>query len=84
MIISPVHCITGNCNFETGMCTWTNPDGIDDFDWLLGRGNTKTDQTGPAFDHTLGNATGEVLQSRSTRVIFFCPNISHVGHNLID
>lgn len=49
----------GNCDFENGMCTWTNPGGIDDFDWLLGKGSTGTTYTGPAADHTLGNASGK-------------------------
>jgi len=43
------------------MCTWTNAAGVDDFDWTLGQGTTGTTRTGPAADHTLGNATGKVL-----------------------
>ena len=50
--------ISGNCDFEKGTCSWTNPTGIDDFDWILGRGNTPSTNTGPSSDHTLGNPKG--------------------------
>ena len=50
--------LPGNCDFEKGLCTWTNPGGVDDFDWVLGRGSTASQLTGPSADHTVGNATG--------------------------
>ncbi|XP_060564981.1 MAM and LDL-receptor class A domain-containing protein 1-like [Ruditapes philippinarum] len=53
--------LPGNCDFEGGLCTWTNPGGIDNFDWVLGRGSTASQLTGPSTDHTLGNATGQYV-----------------------
>ncbi|WAR02786.1 MLRP1-like protein [Mya arenaria] len=44
-----------------GLCTWTNPGLIDDFDWLVGQGNTQSSLTGPASDHTLGNSSGHYV-----------------------
>ena len=49
----------GACDFETGMCSWTNDYDSDDFDWLRGNSETLSGYTGPAFDHTLQNAYGE-------------------------
>ena len=47
----------GDCNFETGMCTWVNVPQGDDFDWLRGSGSTTSLFTGPSTDHTT-NSTG--------------------------
>ena len=47
----------GDCNFETGMCTWLNVPSNDDFDWLRGSGSTPSSYTGPSTDHTT-NSTG--------------------------
>ncbi|CAH1263488.1 PKD1L3 [Branchiostoma lanceolatum] len=42
-----------DCDFETGMCGWTQ-DSEDDFDWSRHKGSTSTENTGPPFDHTMG------------------------------
>ena len=49
----------GNCDFEKGLCTWTNVRGTDQFDWLTGNGGTSSRFTGPSSDHTLGTSAGE-------------------------
>lgn len=50
--------IAGSCNFESGVCTWTN-DQTDQFDWTLGSGKTKTGGTGPTSDHTTKGTEGK-------------------------
>ncbi|XP_046559779.1 MAM and LDL-receptor class A domain-containing protein 1-like [Haliotis rubra] len=52
---------TGDCTFESGLCTWSNTGGGDQFDWILGSGMTSSSYTGPSRDHTLGNAQGRYL-----------------------
>ncbi|EDO47787.1 predicted protein [Nematostella vectensis] len=58
----------GSCDFEQkSLCSWVNVKnanrsvGLDDFDWILGSGDTASYQTGPSVDHTLGTATGTYL-----------------------
>lgn len=48
----------GNCNFDTGMCTWKNDQTHDNFDWLITSQSTGSFNTGPVQDHTMNNATG--------------------------
>lgn len=50
----------GSCNFEKGLCTWTNSKG-DDFDWITRVGSTTTQGTGPTADHTLATGQGKVI-----------------------
>ena len=47
----------GDCDFETGFCSWSNVNN-DDFDWLLHKGETPSWDTGPTVDHTLNTANG--------------------------
>lgn len=47
----------GNCDFETGMCGFTN-DRADQFDWTRANGATPTLVTGPHNDHTTNSPTG--------------------------
>lgn len=49
----------GDCNFESGMCTWVNVPQGDDFDWLRGRGSTTSFGTGPSTDHTTNSSAGK-------------------------
>ena len=51
---------TGDCNFETGMCTYDNTQAEDQFDWLRNAGGTPSWKTGPSVDHTLGTTLGKV------------------------
>ena len=46
------------CNFETGLCGYTNDHG-DEFDWTRGNGATPSDTTGPHNDHTTNSPAGE-------------------------
>ncbi|CAG5126619.1 unnamed protein product, partial [Candidula unifasciata] len=56
-----VNCTVGNqCNFELGLCTWTQ-DTMDDLDWTLHSGQTPTLNTGPNVDHSTGIDTGHYV-----------------------
>ena len=50
----------GSCSFESiDFCTWHNVRSpLDDFDWLLGHGETDSAFTGPAIDHTYNDLFG--------------------------
>ncbi|BFZ04222.1 hypothetical protein BsWGS_07261 [Bradybaena similaris] len=64
--ISNTNCThPGNCNFDTGLCTWQNDIVHDDFDWLQ-TGWFITPQNGPTADHTFGNASGKFLYIDAT------------------
>eukprot|EP00118_Oscarella_pearsei_P003168 m.13253 g.13253 ORF g.13253 m.13253 type:complete len:3799 (+) comp24600_c0_seq1:127-11523(+) len=45
------------CNFDTGMCGWTNVKG-NDIQWQRHQGATSSSNTGPSYDHTNGTAYG--------------------------
>ncbi|XP_033751994.1 MAM and LDL-receptor class A domain-containing protein 1-like [Pecten maximus] len=49
----------GACNFEKGLCTWTNAHTGDNFDWRRSSGSTTSGGTGPSTDHTLGTSIGQ-------------------------
>lgn len=51
----------GSCDFETDLCTWSNTQANDDFDWVQRKGATPSRGTGPTTDHTKNNAQGKVL-----------------------
>jgi hypothetical protein len=54
-----LNCLTiGDCDFENGLCTWTQVHAGDNFDWNLGRGRTSSTLTGPNVDHTKGTSSG--------------------------
>ncbi|KAH3779285.1 hypothetical protein DPMN_157086 [Dreissena polymorpha] len=57
---TPLPKVISTCSFEDGMCYWSNIN-ADDFDWTLYNGSTPTDNTGPAADHTFGNAKGKYV-----------------------
>lgn len=48
----------GSCDFETDFCTFTNSK-TDQFDWILGFGDTKSLYSGPSTDHTTGTVEGQ-------------------------
>ena len=48
---------SGECNFETNLCTWYNARVGDDFDWIVGSGSTPSFYTGPTADRN-GNRQG--------------------------
>lgn len=49
------------CNFEDGLCNWTQDKQDDVFDWTWIQGPTPTLNTGPWKDHTLGSVNGHYL-----------------------
>ena len=55
--------LTGNCDFEKGLCTWVNSLNIveDEFDWRRGSGGTPSRLTGPKTDHTTGTKKGKYI-----------------------
>ena len=49
----------GDCDFEDAdTCSWTNSR-ADNFDWIIGKGDTPSSFTGPKVDHTKGTAAGK-------------------------
>ncbi|XP_052255034.1 SCO-spondin-like [Dreissena polymorpha] len=55
------------CNFDVNsFCSWRNVHGFDDFDWVLYRSSTPTDETGPDFDHTTRNSSGSYIFTESS------------------
>ena len=53
------HLLEATCNFDVSLCGFVQ--GTDDkFDWTRHKGNTSSSGTGPSFDHTTGNMTGEL------------------------
>ena len=70
------HCVSfiselkfaGSCDFETeDLCGYAQGDG-DDFNWKRRTGSTPSRETGPEYDHTLGeNSTGGNIVYGSVR-----------------
>ncbi|XP_074473290.1 MAM domain-containing protein 2-like [Sebastes fasciatus] len=46
--------LPGHCDFEAGLCGYTQEKHSDDADWELRKGQTPTSYTGPRGDHTMG------------------------------
>ena len=59
LINSSKKMFAGTCNFDTDICTFTNVQNSDDFDWIRNSGATGSTNTGPTQDHTHGNAQGQ-------------------------
>ncbi|XP_055957690.1 MAM and LDL-receptor class A domain-containing protein 1-like [Patella vulgata] len=57
----------GTCDFESGVCGWSNHKDHDDFDWLRNKGSTATPGTGPKTDHTLLNSNGYYIYIESSK-----------------
>lgn len=55
---SPGSPAISNCDFESGLCGFTNDVAGDIFDWTLQAGRTASGNTGPSADHTLGTSSG--------------------------
>lgn len=67
---SQMLCIVGACSFETDFCSWTSVGG-GAFTWSRGGNQTATANTGPRFDHTVGNSGGKSLHTFHLSV---CPS----------
>lgn len=48
----------GACDFEQDFCSWVAT-GTGSFGWFRGANQTATANTGPQYDHTIGNAAGK-------------------------
>ncbi|XP_025085517.1 MAM and LDL-receptor class A domain-containing protein 1-like [Pomacea canaliculata] len=61
--------VSGGCNFDVDMCTWSNVQG-DNFDWMRTMGATPTQYTGPSVDHTQDSVEGGFvfIESSAPRV----------------
>jgi len=59
--------LLGDCDFENGLCTWSHVKSGDKFDWLIGKGGTNTQFTGPLADHTKGDSTGLFVVCRTLK-----------------
>ena len=46
------------CDFESDLCGWWDIVGPDQLNWTRHHGPTKSAETGPSVDHTLGTAEG--------------------------
>ena len=49
------------CNFENAKICGFTQDTTDDFDWTRQKGATKSGNTGPSTDHTLGTGQGNLF-----------------------
>ncbi|XP_039254872.2 MAM and LDL-receptor class A domain-containing protein 1-like [Styela clava] len=54
-------CPTFDCNFEENNCAWRHELEHVDFNWTRHQGKTTSKNTGPDYDHTLGNKNGTYL-----------------------
>ncbi|XP_050969614.1 MAM and LDL-receptor class A domain-containing protein 1 [Labeo rohita] len=54
------------CDFENGLCSWTQEHEEDMFDWTRIQGPTPTFNTGPWKDHTRANVDGHYLYIESS------------------
>ncbi|XP_070566390.1 MAM and LDL-receptor class A domain-containing protein 1-like [Ptychodera flava] len=56
----------GDCDFENGLCTWSNELVTDELDWVLNKGSTTSSKSGPDADHTLGNENGTYIYAETS------------------
>ena len=62
--------LIGYCDFEyPEYCFWRNDVTEDTMDWLVGKGATPSQYTGPISDHTTGGKFGK---SRPISCHYFC------------
>ncbi|XP_026089925.1 enteropeptidase-like isoform X2 [Carassius auratus] len=54
-----------NCSFEENFCLWRQ-EFYDDGDWLRAQGAVPPYNTGPSFDHTIGNESGTYIVTPMT------------------
>ncbi|XP_025084901.1 MAM and LDL-receptor class A domain-containing protein 1-like [Pomacea canaliculata] len=51
----------GGCDFENGLCTWTNARNIDQLDWMISEGGKSNKYMRPNKDHTFLSGEGHYL-----------------------
>ncbi|XP_077868508.1 MAM and LDL-receptor class A domain-containing protein 1-like [Saccoglossus kowalevskii] len=49
------------CNFENGLCNWTQATDTDELDWIRINGPTPSGYSGPIYDHTYSNDSGNYM-----------------------
>lgn len=59
----------GHCDFEINMCSWSNLGGVDQEDWLRGRGDSSNPNTGPSLDHTTNSTHGNRMYCKSNALL---------------
>eukprot|EP00058_Branchiostoma_floridae_P006575 XP_002592063.1 hypothetical protein BRAFLDRAFT_246509 [Branchiostoma floridae] len=71
-----------DCDFETDLCGWTQ-DSEDDFDWTRHEGSTDTGNTGPPYDHTMGDENGHYMYINTSsprvegdRALLYSPTVT--------
>lgn len=69
MYINLCLCV-GACDFEQDFCTWVAT-GTGSFGWFRGANQTATANTGPQYDHTIGNAAGKCSSYPTSRQILY-------------
>lgn len=62
-------CAATICPLGNGLINETNGD-LDDIDWRTNEGATPSNNTGPDFDHTTGNATGNYVYTEASNGCF--------------
>lgn len=63
-VICNVERVDCSCNFERGMCGWT-VGGPDRYIWQIGKGKTRTSNTGPNRDHTTSTCKYTHIKAKS-------------------
>ncbi|XP_070566222.1 MAM and LDL-receptor class A domain-containing protein 1-like [Ptychodera flava] len=67
--INPGPCQEYGCDFEDGLCYWTQDNETDTVDWIRNKGSTGGLHTGPRFDHTKGTAEGYYMYVDSSGLV---------------
>ena len=79
-IICTLH-FKGNCDFENGLCGWSNIVSNDSFDWSRKQGRTSTVGTGPNVDHTTMTHAGIIFYTLLFPGYLVCLNLFFMGYN---
>ena len=82
-IICTLH-FKGNCDFENGLCGWSNILSNDSFDWSRKQGRTSTVGTGPSGDHTTKTHAGFIFYTLLFPDYLVCLNLLFMGYNYLN
>ena len=70
------------CTFESGdTCSWSN-NREGEAAWLLTSGSTPSADTGPSYDHTVGDGTGHYLYTEASLMFSIVQKGFRSGGNL--
>lgn len=67
-VTGPTPSFSAFCDFENGLCGYTQDEKSNKAHWVLNRGPTPTSYTGPKGDHTTGFGLLVFLLSKTTLV----------------